>query len=104
MIIGPLHKRNFKLDDGQCLNDDNYSVMAFEAQEQDGEILLLLPDSDELDAVMGTSKWMIRQATAEMFGRGGAGQIEIIGPDGRTAVESQSSCGGSSCGDKNLEW
>lgn len=78
--------------------------MAFETREQDGEISLLLPEPEELDAVMGTSKWMIRQATAEAYGRGGAGQIEIIGPDGRLTVESQSSCGGSSCGDKNLEW
>jgi nitrite reductase (NAD(P)H) len=78
--------------------------MAFETREQDGEISLLLPESDVLDAVMGTSKWMITQATAELFGRGGAGQIEITGPDGRLAVESPSSCGGSSCGDKKLEW
>ena len=100
----PLHKRNFRLDAGACLNDDNYSIVAFETREQDGEISLLLPTSDELDAVMGTSKWMITQSMAEAYGRGGAGQIEIIGPDGRLTVQSQSSCGGSSCGDKNLEW
>ena len=75
-------------------------------REQDGEVLVLLPDSNDLDAVIGTSKWMVRQATAEVFGRGGAGQVEVVGPDGRVAIETgQSSCGaGSGCVDPKLEW
>lgn len=67
---------------------------------------MLLPDSDELDAIAGTTQWMVKRATAEMYGRGGAGQIEIVGPDGRVAPEAvASSCDmGSSCGDSKLEW
>jgi hypothetical protein len=40
-----------------------------------------------------------------MYGRGGAGMVEIVGPDGRIAVETNgSSCGaGPGCNDK-LEW
>lgn len=81
-------------------------ILTFDAKEQDGVISVLLPEPDALDAVIGTSKWMVRQATAEAYGRGSAGMIEIIGPDGRVAPEiAKASCGaGSGCGDSKLEW
>ena len=104
---GPLHKRNFRFGDGECINDPEYKIMVFDVREQDGELLVLLPPASELDSAIGTSKWMVRQATAEMFGRGGAGQIEIIGPDGRVApkaIESTCGGGGASCGNSKLDW
>jgi nitrite reductase (NAD(P)H) len=103
---GPLHKRNFGLKGGNCSNDPEMKILTFDAQEKDGMISVLLPDSDALDSVIGTSKWMVRQATAQVYGKGSAGMIEIIGPDGRVAPEiPQAGCvGGSSCGDSKLEW
>lgn len=53
-----LHKRNYQLDTGDCLNDDEYKILAFEVKEEDGKLLLLLPPPDDLDALIGTSKWM----------------------------------------------
>ncbi|CEL51481.1 nitrite reductase (NAD(P)H) large subunit [Rhizoctonia solani AG-1 IB] len=102
----PLHKRNFGLKGGNCSNDPEMKILTFDAQEKDGMISVLLPDSDALDSVIGTSKWMVRQATAQVYGKGSAGMIEIIGPDGRVAPEiPQAGCvGGSSCGDSKLEW
>ncbi|KAI0789354.1 nitrite reductase [Abortiporus biennis] len=93
----PMHKRNFTLTSGECLNDDSFSILAFDVKVEDGDILLLLPEPDELDAVIGTSKWMVRQGTAEALDRGGGGSIEIVGP-GEEGVSN----GG--CGTKDLEW
>ncbi|KAF8599087.1 nitrite reductase [Ceratobasidium sp. AG-I] len=103
----PLHKRNYQLEGGECNNDPEMKILTFDAKEEDGQIFVLLPEPDALDAVIGTSKWMIRQATAEAYGKGSAGMIEIVGPDGRVAPEiAKASCadGSSGCGDSKLEW
>ncbi|KAF8749404.1 BFD-like [2Fe-2S] binding domain [Rhizoctonia solani] len=91
---------------GNCSSDPEMKILTFDAREEDGVISVLLPDSDALDSVIGTSKWMVRQATAQVYGKGSAGMIEIIGPDGRVAPEiAKAACaGGSSCGDSKLEW
>lgn len=49
-------------------------------KEENYDLLLLLPDQADLDGVLGTSKWMVRQATAEAFGRNAATQVEIVEP------------------------
>ncbi|CAE6437499.1 unnamed protein product [Rhizoctonia solani] len=102
----PLHKRNFGLQGGNCSNDPEMKILTFDAKEEGGVISVLLPASDLLDAVIGTNKWMVRQATAGAYGKGSAGMIEIIGPDGRVAPEvTKSACAaGSTCGDSRLEW
>lgn len=55
-IICRLHKRNFRLDNGDCTNDDQFKVLAFDAKEENGDILVLLPPADDLDAMIGSSK------------------------------------------------
>ncbi|KAF8327136.1 nitrite reductase [Cantharellus anzutake] len=109
----PLHKRNFNLSSGECLNDTNFGILAFDVVEEDGLLLVKLPEENELDQAIGTSKWMVRNATAEAFGRGGGTQIEIVGPDGRIKEghQSTSSCstGGATAGcgnhgNSSLEW
>ena len=105
---GPMHKRNFSLSSGACLNDDNYSIIAFDVkvQEETDSILVLLPEPQDLDAVIATSQWMIRKDTAEPAQEG----IEIVGPDGQEmngthAKEPIGSAGcGGACGDSKLEW
>lgn len=79
----PLHKRNFTLNGGDCLNDEDYSILTFEAREgENGDVLVFLPPGQALDAVIGTSKWKITKATAEAFGRSAATSIDLVGPDG----------------------
>jgi hypothetical protein len=57
LIRSSLHKRNFRLDNGDCTNDDDYKVLAFEVKENNnGELLVLLPPEDDLDAMIGSSK------------------------------------------------
>ncbi|KAF8641373.1 hypothetical protein AX16_009994 [Volvariella volvacea WC 439] len=100
----PLHKRNFSLAGGECLNDGDYQILSFDAREdpQDSEtIQLLLPPEEELDAVLGTDKWLVRQAESEALGLNAATQIDFVAPRSGPAAE-VGSCGGS-C-DGKLEW
>ena len=66
----PMHKRNFQLnggaagegDAGSCANDASVSVATFPAEERDdGWVYLKLPPVEELDAVLGTSKWVVKK-------------------------------------------
>ncbi|KAH9920537.1 nitrite reductase [Epithele typhae] len=105
----PMHKRNFNLATGECLNDDGYGVLAFDVKLEGDDLLLLLPDTDALDAVIGTSKWMVRQATAELLDRGlsDTSGIEIAAPVEEVqggGAQTGGACDGSGCGDGRLEW
>jgi hypothetical protein len=51
-----LHKRNFRLDNGDCTNDDQFKVLAFDAKEENDQVLVLLPPPDDLDAMIGSKK------------------------------------------------
>ncbi|KAF7300645.1 NAD(P)H nitrite reductase [Mycena chlorophos] len=89
----PLHKRNYTLSSGTCLNDSDYQILAFEAREDPADpqrIQLLLPPLEELDGVLGTEKWLIKQAESEALGLNAATQVEIVGTQG--------------CGSSALEW
>ena len=72
----PNHKRNFLLADskarpeaqkaGSCLNDPDVSIATFEAEERDdGWIYVKLPPVEELDAVLGTAKWIVKASEVE---------------------------------------
>jgi hypothetical protein len=79
------------------LNDEDYRIIAFEvclllfkiryltfsasllqAKEENGDVLLKLPESRLLDEVIGTSKWMVKGATKELSSS--SKRIEIVGP------------------------
>jgi nitrite reductase (NAD(P)H) len=61
----PLHKRNFELNGdeaGKCGNDESLNIATFPVEERDdGWVYVKLPPVEELDAVLGTEKWKIRQ-------------------------------------------
>ncbi len=67
----PFHKRNYQLNNdagaaestaGSCSNDANMSIATFEAEErEDGYVYLKLPPVEELDGVLGTSKWAVKK-------------------------------------------
>ena len=72
----PNHKRNFLLADstekpearkaGSCLNDAELSIATFEAEERDdGWIYVKLPPVEELDRVLGTSRWIVKAGETE---------------------------------------
>ncbi|OTB14620.1 hypothetical protein K445DRAFT_319031 [Daldinia sp. EC12] len=66
----PFHKRNFDLDSGACRNDSSMSIATFAVEERtDGMVYLKLPPVEELDAALGTTRWMVRKED------GGSGQF-----------------------------
>ncbi|KAJ7039841.1 NADPH nitrite reductase [Mycena alexandri] len=100
-ISCPLHKRNYTLTEGVCLNDAEYQILAFEARENPDnadEIQLLLPPKDDIDAILGTEKWLVKQAQSEALGLNAATQVEIVG------IQGEAPSGGGGCGSNTLEW
>ena len=67
----PFHKRNYQLNNtggalessaGSCSNDASVSIATFEAQERDdGWVYIKLPPVEELDSVLGTSRWAVKK-------------------------------------------
>ena len=97
-----MHKRNFSLTNGSCLNDDNYSIIAFDVKAEGSEISVLLPEPEDLAKVTATSRWMVKRDTAKILDNGvslKANMIDIVGP----RDEQVSGCA-STCGDSKLEW
>ncbi|KAI2472905.1 nitrite reductase [Annulohypoxylon bovei var. microspora] len=94
----PYHKRNFDLSSGTCRNDAALSIATFAAEERaDGMVYLQLPPIEELDAALGTSRWMVRKGDAA------GGQFEEldrrIGFKGRRGKRACADGGGKSEGD-----
>ncbi|VUC35639.1 unnamed protein product [Clonostachys rosea] len=92
------------------LVDSDYSIMTFEAKEdlENDQVLLKLPPTEALDAVLSTSKWMLLKAKEEsdVLARDSNHSIEFAEPrtrmDATRADESRPAvaCGGGS----SLEW
>ncbi|KIW41339.1 nitrite reductase [NAD(P)H], large subunit [Exophiala oligosperma] len=73
----PYHKRNFQLNGkvnferpdagaGSCSTDTSMSIATFGAEERDdGWVYLKLPPVEEMDAVLGTSKWVVKSQEAK---------------------------------------
>lgn len=119
-----LHKRNYRLDNGDCTNDDQFKVLAFDVKEENDQILVLLPPADDLDAMIGSAKCkpfrhfvcvsadqqgMVKKATAEALGRNQATAIEIVEPSGALTEPHREETGDGcattgACGGSKLEW
>ncbi|KAK0709602.1 nitrite reductase [Lasiosphaeria miniovina] len=66
-ISCPHHKRNYDLSSGACKNDNEnkLSIATFDVEARDdGLVYLRLPPVAELDAALGTAKWMVRKGEA----------------------------------------
>ena len=53
-VACPLHKKTFSLETGDCLSGDEYSVKVFPVKVADGQVHLLLPSKEQLDALLAT--------------------------------------------------
>lgn len=94
-----MHKRNFTLRGGVCLNDDAYSILTFDVRVEGDKVSLLLPDTDVLDELIGTNKWMVKQQTSEVIDEGLGDGIGAMTPAECTGAQS-GTCGG----DPRLDW
>ncbi|KAF1926988.1 nitrite reductase [Didymella exigua CBS 183.55] len=65
----PNHKRNFELSGeqaGRCANDEDVNIATFPVEERgDGWLYVKLPSVEELDSVLGTSKFVIKKSETE---------------------------------------
>ena len=90
------------------MSDPDYQIITFEAradESSNGDIQLLLPPKDDMDAVLGTERWFIRQAESEALGLNAATQVEMVGIHGLGSESEEGNLvGGAACGDKRLEW
>lgn len=97
------------MTDGTCLNASDYSIMTFEARQTESgdEIQLLLPPKDDINTVLGTDKWLTRQAESEALGLNTATQVRLADSTGHfySQETALTGCSGVAlCGDKRLEW
>ena len=81
------------------------------AHAVEGDVILKLPPTDALDAVLSTTKWMLRKAKEEsdMLSRNGqSSNIELAGPRPDVVESSQDSPKAkgakAACGEASLEW
>ena len=81
----------------------NFSARANKATD---DIEVLLPPVEDIDAILGTEKWLVRQAESEALGLNKATQVEMVGLGGHSesfASKEQEGCTSLACGDKSLE-
>ena len=79
------------------MSDSEYDILAFQAREDpenENDIQLFLPPKQDIDAVLGTEKWVVRQAESEALGLNAATQIEFVGIKEGSQL----------CGDPKFEW
>src|SRR6185436_12180673 len=53
-VACPLHKKTYSLQTGECTSGEDYSVKVFPVKVADGDVYLLLPPKDQLDALLAT--------------------------------------------------
>lgn len=61
-VACPLHKKNFDLDTGECLDhqdDENMKLLTFPVKVENDEVYLDLPPIAELDQLLATNKVML---------------------------------------------
>ncbi|RGB37571.1 hypothetical protein C1646_756737 [Rhizophagus diaphanus] len=91
----PMHKKNFALETGECVSGDaDLKLMTFEIKIEDDYVFLYLPPEQELDRILGTSKWVVSNKLSTKSHNKKSSKIEILG--NATAI----GCGG----DKKLDW
>lgn len=63
-VACPLHKKTFDLTSGECLSGEDFSLKVFPAKEVAGQVLLLLPPAEQLDALLATELHCVGLETA----------------------------------------
>lgn len=61
----PYHKRNYELggeNAGKCGNDETVNIATFPVEaREDGWVYVKLPSVEELDALLGTARWVVKK-------------------------------------------
>lgn len=62
-VACPLHKKNFSLQDGQCMGDHEYKIRTFPVKVEDGWVYVELPDEQTTEKLIGPER-LVRMPTA----------------------------------------
>lgn len=101
----PLHKRNYVLGDdnpekGSCKNDSKHSIATFQVKEEDGKVFLNLPPHEELDDVLGTSKWRVKKDENDS----GVKVFRSLDKKYSINVPKRPAVAAGGCGSQELDW
>jgi nitrite reductase (NAD(P)H) len=120
-ISCPYHKRNYELggeNAGKCNNDESVNIATFPVEvRDDGWVYVKLPSVEELDSVLGTSKFIVKKsettdpfealdkklATLKMKGRKGTMVSHLEGGLGQQGKAAMILAGGER-GAGGLDW
>ena len=47
-VACPQHKKTFSLEDGRCLNDDQFQISTYPIRVSDGQVYVLMPDVEDV--------------------------------------------------------
>lgn len=110
-VVCPMHKKSYDLVDGSCMSgDEALRLEMFRVKAEDGQLFLLLPPAEELDARLGTSNFLNQQSTvvrSSDSGHEGARVRPTTSPSKRASPSSSSlvpTATGGVCGDKRFDW
>ena len=99
----PMHKRNFclshdkKSGGGKCFNDETISIATFATEVRGNEVWAKLPPIDELDRLLGTTRWIVRKDEVP----------DKLGPLNKFTAKTKINFGNGvqvGCGDSILDW
>ena len=78
--------------------------MLAQIKEEDGNLYIKLPEPSEIDAVLGTSKWMLRKAREEANEKLPSNHIEIVAPITGSGPVTEASAEFCLTANRNLDW
>ncbi|CAG8603532.1 1912_t:CDS:2, partial [Acaulospora colombiana] len=76
----PMHKKNFALETGECISGDvGLKLMTFEVKIEENHVWLNLPPSNELDRLLGTSKWIVTKSLTKKGATKNSSGVQFVG-------------------------
>ena len=65
-VACPLHKKTFSLDSGECLTSDTEDIRVFPVKVEGDDVLVKLPATEQLDAVLATGHFCEGESCASV--------------------------------------
>ncbi|ORX96947.1 hypothetical protein K493DRAFT_370402 [Basidiobolus meristosporus CBS 931.73] len=71
-ISCPIHKKNFNLKSGACINDEAFHIECFHVKVEHDQVYVQLPPADILDEALSTKKHMITKSMTALSATNGS--------------------------------
>lgn len=104
-VVCPMHKKSYDLLDGSCMSgDEALRLETFRVKvDDDGQLLLLLPPAEVLDARLGTSNFLNQRPLAPLASDSSRERVRAASSS-KPSKPSPSAANGAVCGDKRFDW